>query len=62
MKRYNWHLTLIDENDKPHDLGEFVGTWDEVCHEADLRADAREGVAGGILCKVELERRGEARC
>lgn len=61
MKRYHWHLTLLDKYEEPHDLGEFTGTRLEVEHEADLRAEAYEGVAGGCLCAIELERRGEVK-
>src|SRR3990172_4801291 len=57
-----WLFNVEDENGDTHYLAEdeFIGTYDEACKLAETLSDAWEDKTGGLVLRIELERRGAA--
>lgn len=60
--KYRWLFSATDERDETHYLAEdeFTGTSSEAHLEAERLANLWEGKMGGLILRLELERRGPA--
>ena len=60
---HNWLFNAEDENGNTHYLTEeeFIGTYAEACKEAERLANEWEQRTGGLILRLELERRGAAK-
>lgn len=59
---YRWLFDAEDENGDRHYLAEeeFIGSYSEAVARADILADEWEQRTGGLILRLELERRGKA--